>query len=61
MTVGSGKYTRTYNRVLPHNDVVRGTSLTKLRSGELYGRPGVYAVGKRQLSRKEMLALDLPR
>jgi hypothetical protein len=61
VTVGSGKYTRTYNRVLPHNDVVRGTSLTKLRSGELYGRPGVYAAAKRQLSRKEVLALDLPR
>jgi hypothetical protein len=41
--------------------VVRGTSLTKLRSGELYGRPGVYAAAKRQLSRKEVLALALPR
>jgi hypothetical protein len=61
MTVGSGKYARTFNRVLPHDDVVRGTSLTKLRSGELYGRPGVYAAAKRQLSRKEVLALALPR
>jgi hypothetical protein len=61
VTVGTGKYVRTINRMLPHNDVVRGTSLAKLRSGELYGRPGVYAAAKRQLSRKEMLALGLPR
>ena len=52
---------RTVNRVLPHTDVVRGTSLTRLPPGELYGRWDVYAVAKRQLSRKEMRALGLPR
>jgi hypothetical protein len=59
--VASGNSTRTVDRVLPHTDIVRGTSLTKLSPGELYGRWGVYAVAKRQLSRKEMLALGLPR
>jgi hypothetical protein len=59
--VESGNIVRTVDRVLPHTDVVRGTSLSKLPPAELYGRWGVYATAKRQLSRKEMLALGLPR
>jgi hypothetical protein len=43
------------------SDVVQGTTLTTLSCRELYGRHGVYAIAKRQLSRKEMLALKLPR
>jgi hypothetical protein len=59
--VESGNTVKTVNRILPHTDVVCGTSLSKLPPAELYGRWGVYAVAKRQLSRKEMLALGLPR
>jgi hypothetical protein len=48
-------------RPLPYRDVVRTAGMTILPAAELYGRPGVYAVAKRQLSRKEMAALALPR
>jgi hypothetical protein len=61
VTEGSGNTARTFYRNLPYADVVRGTTLTTLPCWELYGRTGVYAVAKRQLSRKEMLALKLPR
>jgi hypothetical protein len=61
VTEGSGNSARTVYRNLPYTDVVRGTTLTTLPCWELYGRTGVYAVAKRQLSRKEMLALKLPR
>jgi len=61
VTVESGNTVRTVQRPLPYTDVVRGTSLTRLPPGELYGRHDVYAIAKRQLSRKEMLALRLPR
>jgi hypothetical protein len=61
VTEASGTTPKTIHRALPYNDVVCGTTLTTLPCGELYGRFGVYAVAKRQLSRKEMLALKLPR
>ncbi len=61
VTKNSGTTPTTIHRVLPYTDVVRGTTLTTLPSGELYGRADVYAVAKRQLSRKEMRALKLPR
>ena len=61
VTINTGTMSRTYNRVLPHTDVVRAAKLTTLPTDKLYGRAGVYAIAKRQLSRKEMLALDLPR
>lgn len=41
------------------HDVVLCAGLSALRREELYGRPGVYAAAKRQLSKKEMRALDL--
>jgi hypothetical protein len=40
-------------------DTVIGAGLAKLDRAELYGRPGVYAVAKRQLSKKEMRDLGL--
>jgi hypothetical protein len=61
VTTNHGSVTRTYNRALPHTDVVRAARLSSLPGEKLYGRLGVYASAKRQLSRKEMLALDLPR
>lgn len=46
----------------PHPlDVVLGTSLTRLPPAELYNRDSVYAIAKRQLSRKEVRKLGLPR
>jgi hypothetical protein len=42
-------------------DVVHSARLSTLPVEELYGRDGVYAVGKRQLSRREIADLDLPR
>ena len=41
-------------------DTVLSAGLSELPPAELYGRPGVHAVSKRQLSRKEIAALDLP-
>lgn len=40
-------------------DVVVNAKLTRLPIEELYGRPGVYAAGKRQLSRREIADLGL--
>jgi hypothetical protein len=42
-------------------DVVSSAKLSALPVDELYGRDGVYAVNKRQLSRREIANLDLPR
>jgi hypothetical protein len=42
-------------------DVVHSAKLSTLPVDELYGRDGVYAVNKRQLSRREIANLDLPR
>jgi len=42
-------------------DVVYRAKLSTLPREELYGRSGVYAVAKRQLSKKEMRDLALPR
>lgn len=44
---------------LPVDDVVLRTGLTKLSPGALYGRPDVFAVAKRQLSKKEIRDQDL--
>ena len=51
--------TRQYLRPDVFTDVVKSAKLSKLPIEELYGRPGVYAVAKRQLSRKEIAALAL--
>jgi hypothetical protein len=40
---------------------VHSAKLSTLPVDELYGRDGVYAVNKRQLSRREIANLDLPR
>jgi len=53
---GTYRYYETYE---PITDVVLDAKLSDLPADELYGRHGVYAVGKRQLSRKEIAALDL--
>ena len=42
-------------------DVVKNAKLSKLPIEELYGKPGVFAATKRQLSRKEIAALALNR
>jgi len=39
--------------------VLIGTSLTKLTARELYGRDGVYATAKRQLTSAEIARLGL--
>lgn len=41
------------------DDVVLRAGLSELSRQDLYGRPGVYATSKRQLSKKEMRALKL--
>lgn len=43
----------------PYVDVVRRAKLSKLSVADLYGRPGVYATEKRQLSKAEMKRLKL--
>jgi hypothetical protein len=43
----------------PVFDSVLGAGLSALSRADLYGRSGVYAVGKRQLSKKEMRDLKL--
>jgi hypothetical protein len=53
---GTHRYYETYE---PVTDVVLAAKLSDLPADELYGRHGVYAVAKRQLSRKEIAALDL--
>jgi hypothetical protein len=51
-----GYYTIGYEFV---SDVVLGVGWSRLPPEKFYGRAGVYAVSKRQLSRKEITALDL--
>jgi hypothetical protein len=53
--------TREYRVPDTFTDVVRSAKLSTLPVQELYGRDGIYAVNKRQLSRREIAALDLPR
>jgi hypothetical protein len=53
--------TREYRVPDKFTDVVRSARLSTLPAQELYGRDGVYAANKRQLSRREIAALDLPR
>ena len=48
-----------YETSVSVRDVVSSAGLSELAAEELYGRPGVYAVSKRQLSRKEIARLDL--
>ena len=55
-TTGYRGYYETYERV---TDVVASAGFSDLPSWELYGRDGVYAVSKRQLSKKELAAFDL--
>jgi hypothetical protein len=61
VTYGSGDNARGYDVQERFVDVVLHAKLTSLPLHELYGRPGVYAVGKRQLSRKKTKDLDLRR
>jgi hypothetical protein len=42
-----------------YTDVVHRSNLTRMGVGELYGRPGVYARDKRQLSKAEIKQLKL--
>ena len=49
-------YYETYDSV---TDVVLSAGLTDMPSRELYAREGVYAVAKRQLSKKDLAALGL--
>ena len=51
--------TRRYVRPDVFTDVVKAAKLSKLPIGELYGQLDVYAVAKRQLSRKEIAGLGL--
>ncbi|TMJ04251.1 MAG: hypothetical protein E6G97_07015 [Alphaproteobacteria bacterium] len=53
---GGGYYATGYEFV---SDVVLGVGWSSLPAEKLYGQAGVYAVSKRQLSRKEITALDL--
>ena len=46
---------------LAYVDIVLRPGLSQLPPTELYGRYGVYAAAKRQLSRREVAALGLPR
>ena len=55
-TIGYRGYYETYAGV---TDVVLSAGFSDRPSWELYGRDGVYAVGKRQLSRKEIAAHGL--
>lgn len=61
--IGSQKLTDSYGRisylVTPFTDVVRSAKLTKLSLADLYGREGVYAAAKRQLSKTEIKRLKL--
>jgi hypothetical protein len=53
--------TREYTVRDKFTDVVHSAKLSMLPIDQLYGRDGVYAASKRQLSRREIAALDLPR
>jgi hypothetical protein len=55
-----GGYSYSYTEILAYLDVVHAAKLTRLPAEDLYGRYGVYAANKRQLSRKEVAALGLP-
>ena len=55
-TIGYHGYCHTYAAV---TDAVLSASLSDLPPHELYGRDGIYAVSKRQLSRKEIAAFGL--
>jgi hypothetical protein len=48
-----------YYRNEPVFDVVFNSGWSRLRPEEFYGRAGVHAVSKRQLTQKEIAALDL--
>ena len=61
VTYPSRDGTREYKVREKFTDVVRSAKLSALPVDELYGRDGVYAVNKRQLSRREIANLDLPR
>jgi hypothetical protein len=50
-----------YNVDGPFTDVVHRAKLSTLPITELYGQYGVYAIDKRQLSRREIDDLELPR
>jgi hypothetical protein len=51
--------TRSFTVFDAYTDVVKTTKLSKLPIDELYARGDVYAVAKRQLSRKEIATLGL--
>jgi hypothetical protein len=55
------RYARPYDAFEQVTDTVLSAGLSDLSPAELYGRRGVYAVSKRQLSRREIVALELPR
>jgi hypothetical protein len=46
-------------RYTSYRDEIIGAGLSRLAPEELYGRPGVHAVAKRQLSRRELKKLGL--
>jgi hypothetical protein len=56
-----GKTWRAYDTYETVTDTVLTAGLSDLPPDELYGRRGVYAASKRQLSRREITALKLPR
>lgn len=53
------KHGRMSYLVEPYTDVVHSAKLSKLQLAKLYGRDGVYAVAKRQLSKTEIKRLKL--
>jgi hypothetical protein len=57
----AGRYSSSYATYEPVTDAVLIAGLSDLPPDKLYGRHGVYAVSKRQLSRREISALKLPR
>lgn len=61
--IGSQKVTdgqgRTVYPVAPFTDVVHRAELSKLSLADLYGRDGVHAIAKRQLSKAEIKRLKL--
>jgi hypothetical protein len=61
MTYPSALGPRQYSIREPFTDVVLSAKLSQLPVEELYGRDGVFAGSKRQLSRREILDLGLPR
>ena len=53
------KHGRMSYLVTPYTDVVHTAKLSKLSLSDLYGREGVYAAEKRQLSKSEIKRLKL--